>query len=457
MTPTTASTVAPTIAIVGRPNVGKSTLFNRLVGRRSALVDDRPGVTRDWREGEGSLGPARFRVIDTAGLEDAGGDSLEARMQGQTDAALDEADLVLMVVDGRAGLTPLDRYFGDWLRRRDRPVCLVVNKAEGMAGEAGIVEAYELGLGEPVAISAQHGEGLSELYDAVVEALPAALADDDDADQNEAAIGPLKLAIIGRPNVGKSTLVNRLVGSERVLTGPEAGITRDAITVPWRWRGRDVELVDTAGMRKRARVAGALERMSVADSLRTIRSSHVVALVVDATRPMEKQDFTIASLVIDQGRALVIVANKWDLVEHKDIVARQIREQLEAALTQVRGVAVKPISAVAGNGIDKMMDAVFAARDVWQRRVPTAALNRWIEDVLAYHPPPLDKGRRVKIRYLTQVSSRPPTFALFVNRPNSLKESYRRYLANGLRNDFGLPGTPIRLVARGGKNPYVKG
>ena len=444
-----------TIAIVGRPNVGKSTLFNRLVGRRSALVDDRPGVTRDWREGDGALGPARFRLIDTAGLEDASGDSLEARMQGQTDAALDEADLVLMVVDGRAGLTPLDRYFGDWLRRLDRPVILVVNKAEGAAGESGVAEAYALGLGEPVAISAQHGEGMSDLYDVLVEALPGLVEGTDGADE-EGEDGPLKLAIIGRPNVGKSTLVNSLLGAERVLTGPEAGITRDAITVPWRWRGHDVELVDTAGMRKRARVSGALERMSVADSLRAIRSSHVVALVVDATRPMEKQDFTIASLVIDQGRALVIVANKWDLVEHKDVVARQIREQLEAALTQVRGVAVKPISAVSGSGIDKMMGAVFTARDVWRTRIPTAALNRWIEDVLAYHPPPLDKGRRVKIRYLTQVSSRPPTFALFVNRPKGLAESYRRYLANGLRNDFDLPGTPIRLLARGGKNPYVK-
>jgi GTP-binding protein len=442
-----------TIAIVGRPNVGKSTLFNRLVGRRVALVDDRPGVTRDWREGDGALGPARFRVIDTAGLEDIDGNSLEARMQGKTDAALDEADLVLMIVDGRAGLVPLDRHFAAMLRRRGRPVVLAVNKAEGAAGEAGAAEAYELGLGDPIAISAQHGEGMSDLYDVLVEALPELVAGDDEEDPET---GPLKLAIIGRPNVGKSTLVNRLVGAERVLTGPEAGITRDAIHVPLHWRDQDIELVDTAGIRKRARVSGALERMSVADSLRTIRASHVVALVVDATRPMEKQDFTIASQVIDQGRALVIVANKWDLVEHKDIVSRQIREQLEAALTQVRGVAVKPISAIAGNGVDRMMEAVFAARDVWQTRIPTATLNRWIEAVLAHHPPPLDGGRRVKIRYLTQVSSRPPTFALFVNRPKGLQESYRRYLANGLRKDFDLPGTPLRLLPRGGKNPYIK-
>ena len=384
-----------TIAIVGRPNVGKSTLFNRLVGRRLALVDDQPGVTRDWKEGAGHLGPARFRVIDTAGLEDTAGDSLEARMQARTDAALDQADLVLLVVDGRAGITPLDRYFGDWLRRRGQPVAVLVNKTEGEAGAAGILEAHELGLGEPVPISAQHGEGLADLYRALVDRLPHL---EDDEPEQAAESGPLRLAIVGRPNVGKSTLVNRLVGDERVLTGPEAGITRDAVMVPWEWRGQPVELVDTAGMRRRARVTGPLEKLSVGDSLRAIRACQVAALLLDATGPMDKQDFTIAAQVVEEGRALVIVANKWDLVEHKDVVSRQLRQQLENALTQVRGVSVVPISAVSGSGIDKLMDAVVAAREVWDTRLPTAALNRWVEDVLAFHPPPLDKGRRVKIR-----------------------------------------------------------
>jgi len=442
-----------TIAIVGRPNVGKSTLFNRLVGRRLALVDDQPGVTRDWKEGAGHLGPARFRVIDTAGLEDTAGESLEARMQARTDAALDQADLVLLVVDGRAGVTPLDRHFGDWLRRRGQPVAVLVNKTEGEAGAAGILEAHELGLGEPVPISAQHGEGLADLYRALVDRLPEL---EDDEPEESAGAGPLRLAIVGRPNVGKSTLVNRLVGDERVLTGPEAGITRDAVMVPWQWQGQPVELVDTAGMRRRARVTGPLEKLSVGDSLRAIRACHVAALLLDPTGPMDKQDFSIAAQVVEEGRALVIVANKWDLVEHKDVVSRQLRQQLENALTQVRGVSVVPISAASGTGIDKLMTAVFTAREVWDTRLPTAALNRWVEDVLAFHPPPLDKGRRVKIRYLTQVSARPPTFAVFVNRPRGLKESYKRYLANSLRETFKLPGTPIRIVPRAGKNPYVK-
>ena len=442
-----------TIAIVGRPNVGKSTLFNRLVGRRLALVDDQPGVTRDWKEGAGQLGPAHFRVIDTAGLEDAVGESLEARMQAGTDAALDQADLVLLVVDGRVGITPMDRHFADWLRRRGQPVLIVVNKTEGEAGAAGIIEAHELGLGDPVPISAQHGEGLADLYQAMVAKWPA--LEDEETDVSEET-GPLRLAIVGRPNVGKSTLVNCLIGDDRVLTGPEAGITRDAVTVPWQWQGEPVELVDTAGMRRRARITGALEKLSVGDSLRAVRACHVAALLVDATGPMDKQDFAIAAQVVEEGRALVIAANKWDLVEHKDIVMRQLRQQLDNALTQVRGVTVVPISAASGSGIDKLMAAVFSARAVWDTRLPTAALNRWVEDILAFHPPPLDKGRRVKIRYLTQVSARPPTFAVFVNRPRGLKESYKRYLVNSLRETFKLPGTPIRIVPRAGKNPYVK-
>ncbi len=442
------------IAIVGRPNVGKSTLFNRLVGRRAALVDDRPGVTRDWREGTGRLGPAQFRVIDTAGLEDADAESLEARMQASTEAVLGEADLVLMVTDARAGLTPLDRHFADWLRRHDQPLRLVVNKAEGKAGDAGAAEAWALGLGEPVAISAEHGEGLGELYEALVEALPALEADADESDGDDGE-GPLRIAVVGRPNVGKSTLINRLLGGERLLVGPEAGITRDAVEVPWRWQDRDVVLVDTAGMRKRARVVETLERLSVGDSLRSIRACHVAVLMVDVTHSLERQDLTIASLIANEGRAPLIAANKWDLIEHPDIVRRQLAQQVDAALPQLRGLRAIPISARDGTGLDSLLKAAFAVREVWARRLPTAKLNQWLEGVVAHHPPPMDKGRHVKMRYLTQVSARPPTFALFVNRPKGVPESYRRYLVNELRDAFDLSGTPIRLNFRGGKNPYA--
>ena len=442
------------IAIVGRPNVGKSTLFNRLVGRRAALVDDRPGVTRDWREGTGRLGPAQFRVIDTAGLEDADAESLEARMQASTEAVLGEADLVLMVTDARAGLTPLDRHFADWLRRHDQPLRLVVNKAEGKAGDAGAAEAWALGLGEPVAISAEHGEGLGELYEALVEALPALEADADESDGDDGE-GPLRIAVVGRPNVGKSTLINRLLGGERLLVGPEAGITRDAVEVPWRWQDRDVVLVDTAGMRKRARVVETLERLSVGDSLRSIRACHVAVLMVDVTHSLERQDLTIASLIANEGRAPLIAANKWDLIEHPDIVRRQLAQQVDAALPQLRGLRAIPISARDGTGLDSLLKAAFAVREVWARRLPTAKLNQWLEGVVAHHPPPMDKGRHVKMRYLTQGSARPPTFALFVNRPKGVPESYRRYLVNELRDAFDLSGTPIRLNFRGGKNPYA--
>ncbi|MDP6953621.1 MAG: ribosome biogenesis GTPase Der [Alphaproteobacteria bacterium] len=446
--------MALTIAIVGRPNVGKSTLFNRLVGRRAALVDDRPGVTRDWREGAGRLGPSQFRVIDTAGLEDADADSLEARMQASTEAVLGEADLVLMVTDARAGLTPLDRHFADWLRRHDLPLRLVVNKAEGKAGDAGVAEAWALGLGEPVAISAEHGEGMGDLYAALVSALPALEADAGEAVDDDGE-GPLRIAVVGRPNVGKSTLINRLLGGERLLVGPEAGITRDAVEIPWRWRDRDVVLVDTAGMRKRARVVETLEKLSVGDSLRSIRACHVAVLMVDVTHSLERQDLTIASLIANEGRAPLIAANKWDLIEHPDVVRRQLAEQVEAALPQLRGLRAIPISARDGMGLDDLLEAAFAVREVWAKRLPTAKLNQWLEGVLAHHPPPMDKGKRVKMRYLTQVSARPPTLALFVNRPKGVPESYRRYLINELRDTFGLLGTPIRLNFRGGKNPYA--
>jgi GTP-binding protein len=395
-------------------------------------------------------------VIDTAGLEEAAEGTLEARAQARTEAALGEADLVLLLVDGRAGVTPPDRHFADWLRRHGRPLVLVVNKAEGTAAEDGVLEAYRLGLGDPVAISAQHGEGLAELYEAITAVLPAAAEREAPGEGDSAERGPLRLAVIGRPNVGKSTLVNRLLGAERVLAGPEPGITRDAIEIPWAWKGRPVVLIDTAGLRRRARVDDRLEKLAVADSFRAVRACEGALLLVDATRPLQRQDLTIAARVVEEGRALVIAANKWDLVAHPEVVRRQLRDQLEAALAQARGVRAVPVSARTGRGLDRLLAAAFAAREVWSRRVATGPLNRWLEHVLARHPPPLDKGRRVKIRYITQISARPPTFALFVNRPKGMPESYRRYLVNDLRVAFDLAGTPIRLVPRAGKNPYAK-
>ena len=444
------------VAIVGRPNVGKSTLFNRLAGRRLALVGAQPGVTRDWREGAARLGPARFRLVDTAGLEEAFDDGLEARMRARTDALLDDVDLTLFTLDGRAGLAPLDRHFARWLRKRGRPVLVLVNKAEGDAGGDAILEAFGLGLGDPIAVSAQHGEGMADLYDAMAAACPA-LASEAPAPAGDAPEDTLRLAVVGRPNVGKSTLVNRLVGEARLLTGPEAGITRDAIAVPWRWRGRDVELIDTAGLRRQSRVAGRLERDAADDTRRAIGACQVAALMVDATAPMDKQDFAIAHRIVDEGRAAVVAANKWDLVESPQTVRRQISAQLGAALSQARGIALAPVSARTGAGLDRLMEAVFETRAVWSRRLPTAALNRWLAAMTEHHPPPLDSGRRVRIRYVTQVSARPPSFALFVNRPGGLTATYRRYLANGLREAFDLPGVPIRLLPRAGRNPYAGG
>ena len=444
-----------TVAIVGRPNVGKSTLFNRLVGRRLALVDDRPGVTRDWREGQAKLGPLQFRALDTAGLEDAARGSLGARVQARTEAALAGADLVILMVDARAGITPLDRHFAAWLRRRGQALVLAVNKAEGRIAEQAQLDAHALGLGEAVAISAEHGEGMAELYQAIVAALPEALADQDAAVASAERAAPLRVAVVGRPNVGKSTLINRLLGAERMVTGPESGITREAVPIPWRWRERAVELIDTAGIRRRARISDRLERRSAADSFGAIGAAGVVVLVVDATRPLERQDLAIADRVAEEGRALVIAANKWDLIAHPRIVLRQIAEQLEHALPQLRGVPVCPLSALSGKGVARLMDAVSVAEQVWSRRLTTGALNRWLAEVLARHPPAMVKGRAVKVRYMTQVSARPPTFALFVSRAGALAEDYRRYLANGLRAEFALPGVPIRFVLRTGRNPYV--
>ncbi|HEX9488708.1 MAG TPA: ribosome biogenesis GTPase Der [Stellaceae bacterium] len=440
------------VAIVGRPNVGKSTLFNRLVGQKLALVDDTPGVTRDRRDGEAALGDLRFRVIDTAGLDEADEGSLGARMQEQTTRALADADVALFVVDARDGITPLDRHFAELLRRGAAPVVLVANKAEGRGGGSGAYEAFALGLGEPIAISAEHGDGMAELYAAL-----APFADQAAAGAGEAAATerPLQLAVIGRPNVGKSTLVNRLLGEERLLTGPEAGITRDAIATRWNWHGRAVRLIDTAGLRRHAKVEEKLEKLSVADTLRAIRFAEVVVLVIDATQMLEKQDLTIAHMVEEEGRALVIAVNKWDLVEDKSAALRQLRDRIATSLAQLHGVALVPISGRTGNGLDALMKAVIGADAVWNKRLPTPVLNRWLAAVQERHPPPLVKGRRLKLRYMTQANIRPPTFALFAATPAALPDSYRRYLVNQLREDFDLPGVPIRIMLRKGENPYA--
>jgi len=453
-----------TVAVLGRPNVGKSTLFNRLVGAREALVDDTPGVTRDRREGAARLADMEFTVIDTAGLENATGDSLEARMRAQTEQALADADVALLLFDARAGVQPLDGHFADWLRRHDTPVLLVGNKCEGAAGDAGLAEAYVLGLGDPIAVSAEHGEGLAGLYQALRPFAEreggndetGAGADSDTENGADADSRPLQLAIVGRPNVGKSTLVNQLIGEDRVLTGPEAGITRDSIAVSWSFQGRQVQLVDTAGLRRKARVTGRLEGLSTEDTLRTIRFAQVVVLVVDATEGLEKQDLTIARHVIDEGRALVIALNKWDLIPDAKETDGRIGDRLKRSLPQVRGIPLVRLSALTGRGVEKLLPAVLDIFDVWNARVATAALNRWLESETERHPPPLAAGRRIRLRYMTQAKARPPTFIIFASRPEKLPDSYVRYLANGLRDTFGLPGVPLRLHLRKGRNPYAK-
>lgn len=469
--------MSATVAIIGRPNVGKSTLFNRLVGKKLALVDDRPGVTRDRREGEASLGHLRFTVIDTAGLEEADKDSLAGRMRAQTETAIAQADVILFMIDARLGLTPMDQPFADLVRRSGKPVILLANKAEGNKGTDGVFEAYGLGLGDPVPFSAEHGEGTADLLEALApfiddepeedEALdesygdkrwvdaPAAASEDDEEYSDPSK--PLRVTIIGRPNAGKSTLVNRMIGEERLLTGPEAGITRDTISVDWEWRGRPVRLFDTAGMRKRARIEEKLEKLSVADALRAIRFAEVVVVLLDSTIPFEKQDLTLVDLTEREGRAVVIGLNKWDLVADKQGLLAELKEKAGYLLAQVRGVQIVPLSGLAGEGIDRLMQAVFASYEVWNRRVSTARINRWLEGVLSAHPPPAVAGRRIKIRYMTQAKARPPTFALFGNQLDHLPVSYTRYLVNNLREAFDLPGTPIRLHTRGGDNPYDKG
>jgi GTPase len=448
------------LAIVGRPNVGKSTLFNRLVGKKLALVDDRPGVTRDRREGEARLGDLRFTVVDTAGLEEADEGVLSTRMREQTEAAIAGADAVLFMIDARVGLTPSDRHFAQLARRSGKPIVLLANKAESKAAVAGVDEAYALGLGEPVAVSAEHGEGLSDLRDAIVEALPWIVErDDEEADGEEAddPARPLRIAVLGRPNAGKSTLINRMLGEERLLTGPEAGITRDSIGVDWQWRDRKVKLFDTAGLRKRARIEDKLEKLAVADALRAVRFAEVVVLLLDATIPFEKQDLTLADLVEKEGRALVIAVNKWDLVKGQPGLLKTLQEKAGFALPQLKGTPVVPVSAAAGEGIDRLMQACFDTHEIWGRRISTSRMNRWLEAALAANAPPAISGRRIKIKYMTQVKSRPPHFALFGNQLDQLPKSYTRYLVNAMRDDFELPGVPIRLSLRTQDNPYDKG
>jgi GTP-binding protein len=446
-------------AIVGRPNVGKSTLFNRLVGKRLALVDDRPGVTRDRREGDARLGDLRFTVIDTAGFEDARGDDLSARIQAQTELALADADAALFLIDARSGLTPLDQHFAAALRRQGKPVILVANKCEGRAGDPGLLEAFNLGFAEPIPLSAEHGEGLADLYDALRPLVDAAspVAGESEAGNETEADPTIQLAIVGRPNVGKSTLVNRLIGEERLITGPEAGITRDAISISWQFQGRPLRLIDTAGLRRRSKVIDRLEALSAADTERAIRFAQVVGIVIDAAQGLEKQDLTIARQVEEEGRAPLLIANKWDLVADRAAARAAIAERLETSLPQLRGLKVVPVSALHGSGIGQLLPAVLQVYDIWNRRIATAQLNRWLAGATAQHPPPAVQGRRLKLRYMTQTKARPPTFALFVNQPEALPTGYLRYLATGLREAFGLDAVPLRLLTRrsGGRNPFA--
>jgi len=446
----------PTVAIVGRPNVGKSTLFNRLVGKRIALVDDRPGVTRDRREGEANLLGLEFRLIDTAGFEDEEPQSLPGRMRKQTEAAVREADVALFLIDAREGLTPLDEEIGRWLRVESTPVIVVANKAESRAGEAGVIEAFRLGLGDPIPVSAEHGEGIVDVFDALRPLLEHE-HENLDTDEEEGEHAPLKLAIVGRPNAGKSTLVNHMVGEERMITGPEAGITRDAIRLDWEWNGRRVQLVDTAGLRKRAKVDDKLERLSAADTKRAIDHAEVVVLLLDATRGLESQDLRIASQVVEEGRALIIALNKWDVADNASALFNGVKAALAEGLAQIKDVPLLTVSGKTGKGIETLLEVAAELRDAWSRRVPTGELNRWFETATDANPPPAPKGQRIKLRYITQVKSRPPSFVVFGNRTDELPESYRRYLLNALRRDLKLGPVPLRLDFRGRGNPFDRG
>jgi GTP-binding protein len=439
------------LAIVGRPNVGKSTLFNRLAGRKLAIVDDRPGVTRDRRYARGKLGDLELELIDTAGFEDVTDESLEARMRAQTEVAIDDCDIALFVMDAREGVVELDKVFVDLLRRKDKPVIVVANKAEGRAGEAGAREAFELGLGEPVSLSAEHGEGMADLYAAILTASP------DDAEEEEGSRGdrPVQIAIVGRPNAGKSTLANRLIGEDRLLTGPEAGITRDSIPVDWAWDGRKVRLVDTAGLRRRARVQEKLEKLSTQDTVRAITFAEVVLLVMDAEHPFETQDLQIADLCEREGRAVVFVLAKWDLVEDPQARLKAFQEKAEKMLPQLRGAPVVALSAETGRGVDRLMPAVFKVHADWSSKIKTRDLNDWLAIAVQRHPPPAVNGRRIKPKYMAQTKARPPTFVLFASRADQLPDSYRRYLINSMRESFDLPGVPVRLTVKANANPFA--
>lgn len=467
--------MASRIAIVGRPNVGKSTLFNRLIGLRQALVHDRPGVTRDRRYGDAHIADFNFQAIDTAGYEDAPDTDLDRAMQMQTQRAIEEADAVLLLIDARAGITPIDEQFALQVRKAEKPVVLAANKCEGRAGQPGLIEAFGLGLGDPVPISAEHGEGMADLYQALVDAVghdeeePEAGGEEPDDTGGEvlgsAVLEPdlddeaepkaLQLAIVGRPNVGKSTLLNRLLKQERVITGAMPGLTRDAIAVDWEYQGRPIRLIDTAGLRRRARINDSLERLSTSDTIRAIRFAHVVVLIIDATEGLDRQDLAIARHVENEGRALILAVNKWDAVEKRQETLKKITDRLETSLTQLRGIPVVTFSALTGNRVERLMHAVTQIYDTWNVRVPTGKLNRWFAALQEAHPPPLVAGRRLRLRYITQIKRRPPTFAVFATRAGKLPTAYVRYLINGLRNDFGLTGVPIRVLLRAPENPYA--